>query len=227
MLPFSKLIHPEGWRFVAIFAGISILLSLFSHTLGWVGGILTAWCFYFFRNPVRVTPTREGLIISPADGKIVAIKEVIPPSEWEMGDEPRVRISVFLNVFDVHINRIPLSGRIRKAIYHPGKFFNASLDKASEFNERNTLVIDLQNGGDLAVVQIAGLIARRIRCDVSRDDAVVTGSQYGIIRFGSRTDIYLPVGAVPLVIQGQRVLGGETVIADLESSETARHGSVV
>lgn len=227
MLPFSKLIHPEGWRFVAIFAGISILLSLFSHTFGWVGGILTAWCFYFFRNPVRVTPTRKGLIISPADGKIVAIKEIIPPSEWEMGDEPRVRISVFLNVFDVHINRIPISGRIRKAIYHPGKFFNASLDKASEFNERNTLVIDLQNGEDLAVVQIAGLIARRIRCDVDRDDVVVTGSQYGIIRFGSRTDIYLPVGAVPLVIQGQRVLGGETVIADLESNETARHGSVV
>lgn len=227
MLPFSKLIHPEGWRFVAIFAGISILLSLFSHTFGWVGGILTAWCFYFFRNPVRVTPTREGLIISPADGKIVAIKEIIPPSEWEMGDEPRVRISVFLNVFDVHINRIPISGRIRKAIYHPGRFFNASLDKASEFNERNTLVIDLQNGEDLAVVQIAGLIARRIRCDVDRDDVVVTGSQYGIIRFGSRTDIYLPVGAVPLVIQGQRVLGGETVIADLESNETARHGSVV
>eukprot|EP01037_Dinobryon_pediforme_P015385 gene15385-15526_t len=142
-----------------------------------------------------------------------------------MGDEPRVRISIFLNVFDVHINRIPISGRIRKAIYHPGKFFNASLDKASEFNERNTLVIDLQNGGDLAVVQIAGLIARRIRCDVTREDAVITGSQYGIIRFGSRTDIYLPIGAAPLVIEGQRVLGGETVIADLESNEMARHGT--
>jgi phosphatidylserine decarboxylase len=227
MSPFSKLIHPEGWRFVAIFASITLLLSLFSHTLGWIGGILTAWCFYFFRNPVRVTPTREGLIISPADGKIVAIKEIVPPSEWEMGEEPRTRISVFLNVFDVHINRIPISGRIRKAIYHPGKFFNASLDKASEFNERNTLVIDLQNGGDLAVVQIAGLIARRIRCDVSRDDTVITGSQYGIIRFGSRTDIYLPIGAAPLVIEGQRVLGGETVIADLESNEMARHGSVI
>lgn len=227
MVPFSQLIHPEGWRFVAIFAGITVLLALFSNTLGWIGGILTVWCFYFFRNPVRVTPSREGLVISPADGKIVAIKEVIPPSEWEMGEEPRIRISVFLNVFDVHINRIPISGRIRKAIYHPGKFFNASLDKASEFNERNTLIIDLENGEDLAVVQIAGLIARRIRCDVSRDDVVVTGSQYGIIRFGSRTDIYLPVGAVPLVIEGQRVLGGETVIADLESNEAARLGSVV
>jgi phosphatidylserine decarboxylase len=227
MLPFSKLIHPEGWRFVSIFAAITFFLAFFSSTLGWLGSILTAWCFYFFRNPTRVTPTRDGLIISPADGKIVAIKEVLTPSEWEMGDEPRVRISVFLNVFDVHINRIPISGRIRKAIYHPGKFFNASLDKASEFNERNTLVIDLADSKDIAVVQIAGLIARRIRCDVARDDLVVTGSQYGIIRFGSRTDIYLPVGASPLVIEGQRVIGGETVIADLESNEMARHGSIV
>ena len=127
MLPFSQIIHPEGWRFIAIFAGITTLLAFFSQTLGWMGAILTAWCFYFFRNPVRVTPQREGLIISAADGKIVAIREVVPPSEWEIGEEARIRISVFLNIFDVHINRIPISGRIRKVIYHPGKFFNASL----------------------------------------------------------------------------------------------------
>jgi len=227
MLPFSQLIHPEGWRFVAIFSGVTILMCLFSETLGWIGAILTAWCFYFFRNPLRVTPERSGLIISPADGKIVAIRKVVPPSEWEIGEEPRVRISVFLNVFDVHINRIPISSTIRKVIYHPGKFFNASLDKASEFNERNTLILDLENGEDMAVVQIAGLIARRIRCDVKQQDVVSTGSQYGIIRFGSRADIYLPLNMAPLVIEGQRVIGGETVLADFESEELARHGSIV
>ncbi len=227
MFPFANLIHPEGWRFVAIFAGVAVLLSLFSSTFGWIGGILTAWCFYFFRNPTRVTPDRDGLVISPADGKVVGIKETVPPSEWEMGDEPRVRISIFLNVFDVHINRIPISGTVRKVIYHPGKFFNASLDKASEFNERNTVIIDMGNGDDMAVVQIAGLIARRIVCDIENDDKAVVGSQYGIIRFGSRADIYLPVGAKSLVIEGQRTIGGETVIADLQSSEPARQGSVV
>ncbi len=227
MLPFSNLIHPEGWRFVAIFAGVTVLLSLFSHTFGWIGGILTTWCFYFFRNPARVTPSRDGLIISPADGKVVAVKEVIPPSEWEMGDEPRVRISIFLNVFDVHINRIPISGTVRQVIYHPGKFFNASLDKASEFNERNTVIIDMENGDDIAVVQIAGLIARRIVCDIDDDDKVIVGRQYGIIRFGSRADIYLPVGASPLVIEGQRTIGGETVLADLQSNEPARQGGIV
>ena len=227
MLPFSKLIHPEGWRFVAIFAGITLLLTLFSHTLGWIGGILTVWCFYFFRNPVRVTPTREGLVISPADGKIVAIKEVVPPSEWEMGDEPRIRISVFLNVFDVHINRIPLPGRVERVIYHQGLFLNASLDKASDLNERNTLVIEIADGRRIGVTQIAGLIARRIRCDTKAEDQVSAGEIFGLIRFGSRVDLYLPEGISPLVIEGQRAIGGETILADLESSESPRSGLLI
>jgi len=218
-------IHSDGWKFVGIFAAVTLILLAISNFLGFIGIILTAWCIYFFRNPERVTPIRPGLIVSPADGKVVAVKQVVPPPSFGMGDEPRTRISIFLNVFDVHVNRVPIGGMIKKVIYHPGKFFNASLDKASEHNERNTLVIDINDKDDLAVVQIAGLIARRIRCDVEEDNAVLTGQLYGLIRFGSRADIYLPKGASPLVIEGQYMIGGETVLADLNSDEQAREGA--
>ena len=222
-----KLIHPEGWRFVVIFSFISFVLAFFSQFLGWVGFILSCWCFYFFRNPKRVTPTREGLLISPADGKVVLITDIVPPKDWGMGDEPRTRISIFLNVFDVHINFIPISGVIKKVIYHPGRFFNASLDKASEFNERNTIVMDSGAYGDLAFVQIAGLIARRIRCDAMVGDDVTAGSSYGLIRFGSRVDVYLPKGAQPHVCIGQRMVARETILSDLKSDEPQREGCVV
>lgn len=223
----KQYIHPEGWRFVGIFGGVAFLLCLLSPVLGWLGFVLTAWCFYFFRNPTRVIPDRYGLIVSPADGKVVAIQEAIPPVEWEMGQEKRVRISIFLNVFDVHLNRIPIKSQVRKVLYHTGKFFNASLDKASEHNERNTVILDINNDQDMAVTQIAGLIARRIRCDVHSNQSVKTGELYGLIRFGSRTDIYLPLGVSPLVIEGQRMLGGETVLADLTSEEGARQGNIL
>ncbi len=223
---FLGIIHPEGWRFVGIFGLITLLLFWIHPVLGWMGTILTFWCFYFFRNPPRTVPDRYGLIVSPADGKVVAIQEVSPPKEWGIGTEPRTRISIFLNVFDVHINRIPITSQIRKVLYIPGKFFNASLDKASEHNERNTLILDLNQKQTMAVTQIAGLIARRIRCDITPKDRVETGQYFGLIRFGSRTDIYLPLGVSPLVIEGQRMIGGETILADLSSDETARCGIV-
>ncbi|MES2252919.1 MAG: phosphatidylserine decarboxylase [Pseudomonadota bacterium] len=222
----TRLIHPEGWRFVGIFALISILIALFSQFGGWIGAILTVWCFYFFRNPKRVTPLREGLIISPADGKVVIIKDVVPPAEYELGSDPHTRISVFLNVFDVHINRIPMNGTIKKVIYHAGRFFNASLDKASEHNERNTIILSTAFG-DIAFVQIAGLIARRIRCDVNTGDEVIAGSQYGLIRFGSRMDIFIPKTINPLVCVGQRVIAGESILADFQSTELPRQGHIV
>lgn len=222
----TKLIHPEGWRFVGIFALISICIAAFSQFGGWIGAILTVWCFYFFRNPKRLTPVREGLVISPADGKVVMIKEMVPPAEFELGSEPYTRISVFLNVFDVHINRIPMNGTIKKVIYHPGRFFNASLDKASEHNERNSVVLNT-SFGDIAFVQIAGLIARRIRCDVITGDDVIAGSQYGLIRFGSRMDIFIPRTVNPLVCVGQRMIAGETVLADFKSDELPRQGHIV
>ncbi|MDP3371773.1 MAG: phosphatidylserine decarboxylase [Candidatus Paracaedibacteraceae bacterium] len=222
----TKLIHPEGWRFVAIFAAISILISLASQFGGWIGAILTVWCFYFFRNPKRTTPLRPGLVVSPADGKIVMIKEMVPPAEFELGTEMFTRISIFLNVFDVHINRIPMDGLVKKVIYHPGRFFNASLDKASEHNERNSIVMTT-TFGDLAFVQIAGLIARRIRCDVNTGDDVIAGSQYGLIRFGSRMDVFIPKSINPLVCVGQRVIAGESILADFTSDEPARQGHIV
>lgn len=222
----TKLIHPEGWRFVGIFALISICIGYFSQFGGWIGWILTAWCFYFFRNPKRLTPIREGLVISPADGKVVMIKDIVPPAEFDLGSEPYTRISVFLNVFDVHINRIPMDGTVKKVIYHPGRFFNASLDKASEHNERNSIVLGTAFG-DIAFVQIAGLIARRIRCDVDPTDNVIAGSQYGLIRFGSRMDIFIPKTINPLVCVGQRMIAGETILADFKSDELPRQGHIV
>lgn len=208
-------IHPEGWRFIGIFASLAFALFFVSQPLGWLATILTGWCAYFFRNPKRMTPTQEGLIISPGDGIVCAVKNLIPPPEFGMGKAPHRRISIFLNVFDVHVNRLPIGGKIIKSIYQPGQFFNAALDKASDYNERQSLVIQLADQTKIAVVQIAGLIARRIVCNAKEGDVMKTGAVFGLIRFGSRVDIYLPENVYPLIIEGQRMIGGETVIADL------------
>ena len=216
----------EGWPFIAIFGLVSLILYFLYAPLGWIGLVLTLWCVYFFRNPDRVTPEREGLIISPADGIVQMIAEVSPPEELDMGSEPVVRVSVFMNVFDCHVNRIPCDGRIGKLVYVPGQFLNASLDKASEENERQMVRIDLESGAFVGAVQIAGLVARRIVCYLEEDQIVLAGERFGLIRFGSRVDIYLPHGAVSHAVIGQKCVSGETVLADLKSDEAARSGEV-
>lgn len=217
-------LHKEGWKFVAIFAAIALILGQLSSTLGWIGIVATAWCAYFFRDPVRVVPEREGLLVSPADGKISMIVRAAPPAELDMGNEPLTRVSIFLNVFDVHVNRVPSAGTITKLHYVPGKFLNASLDKASVDNERQLVKMKLSSGEEIAFVQIAGLVARRILCTLTEGQTVARGERFGLIRFGSRTDIYLPEGVEPLVIVGQYAIGGETVIADMKQKEPARTG---
>jgi len=220
-------IHREGWPFIAAFCLATTLLFWLSTPLGWMGVVLTAWCVYFFRDPDRVTPVRAGLVVSPADGVVLPIEKATPPVELEMGLEPHTRISIFMNVLDVHVNRAPCDGRIVKRSYRPGKFVNASFDKASEDNERLALRIGFdeeERAGDLAVVQIAGLVARRIVCHVNEGARVRAGERFGIIRFGSRVDVYLPLNVAPLVAAGQRAVGGETVIADLRGQESQRFG---
>jgi len=217
-------IHRAGWPFIALFAVLTLILFTFSRSLGLLALVLTAWCVYFFRHPYRVTPLGEGLVISPADGTITKIEKAQPPKELTWTKQPLTRISIFLNVFDVHVNRIPVDGVITKIAYHPGKFFNASLDKASDFNERNSLIIKTPTGHEILVVQIAGLIARRIICEVREGKDVKAGETFGIIRFGSRVDIYLPEGVNPQVVEGQYMLGGETILADLVSGSPQRLG---
>ena len=216
----------EGWPFIAIFSLVSLVLYFVYAPLGWVGLVLTLWCIYFFRNPDRVTPEREGLLISPADGIVQMIAEVAPPRELDMGTEPVVRVSVFMNVFDCHVNRIPCDGRVGRLVYVPGQFLNASFDKASEENERQMIRIDLDSGAFVGAVQIAGLVARRIICYLEDDQTVLAGERFGLIRFGSRVDVYLPPNTVSQVIIGQKCISGETVIADLKSDEPARSGEV-
>ena len=217
-------IHPEGWRFIGIFALVTIIIGFFWSPFLFVGGVLTAWCAYFFRNPDRITPVREGLVISPADGVVQMIERASPPAELEMGDAPLTRISVFMNVFNVHVNRSPADGTIVKLAYRPGKFLNASLDKASEHNERQSVRMKLADGRDIAYVQIAGLVARRILIWVQEGQKLAAGERFGLIRFGSRVDIYLPDGVSPLVCVGQIAVAGETVIADLLAEEPPRKG---
>jgi len=190
--------------------------------LAWIGVIATAWCAYFFRDPERVTPLREGLVISPADGRISAIEQAIPPPELDLEREPCTRISIFMNVFDVHVNRSPVSGRIARIAYIPGLFVNADLDKASLDNERQALTLELSDGRRIGTVQIAGLVARRIIKFVSEGERVLAGQRIGLIRFGSRVDVYLPRGVNSLAALGQRAIAGETVLADLNSNEPAR-----
>jgi phosphatidylserine decarboxylase len=216
-------IHREGYRFIAIFAGVTLVLFWLEwEFLAWIGVVATAWCAYFFRDPERVTPLRAGLVISPADGRISAVEKVIPPPELDLEREPTTRISVFMNVFDVHVNRSPLEAKIAKITYIPGTFLNAELDKASEDNERQALTLELADGSKLGVVQIAGLIARRIVKFVNEGERLAAGQRFGLIRFGSRVDVYLPKGATALVAIGQRAIGGETIFADLTSPEGER-----
>jgi phosphatidylserine decarboxylase len=210
-------IHPEGYPFIGGFALVAILLFWFAKPLGWIGVLATAWCAYFFRDPVRIVPIGEGLVLSPADGRVSQVALASPPPELEMGPEQRVRVSIFMSVFDVHVNRAPIAGEIRRIVYRPGKFINADLDKASVDNERNSLLLRTA-AGPVAVVQIAGLIARRIVCFAREGAQVTAGERIGIIRFGSRVDVYLPGGVKPLVSEGQTTLAGETVIADLSAA---------
>ena len=214
-------IHPEGYIFIAIFAVITVVAGWIFDPLFWIGLVLTIWCAYFFRDPVRVTPLAEDIVVSPADGMISAVGPAVPPPELGLGPEPMLRISVFMSVFDVHVNRAPMNGRIAKIAYRPGLFINADLDKASEDNERNGLVIDT-SAGRIGVVQIAGLIARRIVCFVSQGDSVDAGERFGLIRFGSRVDVYLPHGARVLVATGMRAIAGETILADFDAVQLAR-----
>jgi phosphatidylserine decarboxylase len=219
-------LHPEGPGFVAVFAIGALILWWIWTPLGLVGLGSTVWCFYFFRDPDRVTPTSEGLVISPADGIVQMVGPAAPPSELDMGSEPLMRVSVFMSVFDCHVNRAPVGGEIIKEEYTPGKFLNATLDKASEDNERQSLLIRTSGGKDFAVVQIAGLVARRIRCDVREGQQVLTGQRFGMIRFGSRVDVYLPAGVAPLVMVGQNSVAGETVLADQAVTGKPRAGEV-
>lgn len=216
----GKVIHKEGYIFVALFAIVTFVFASFSTTLGWIGGICTAWCAYFFRNPERMTPVGDDLVISAADGVVTSVAETVPPAELNMGDQEMIRVSVFLSVFNVHINRIPASGKILALHYHPGKFLNASLDKASVHNERQSVLMETKSGVKLAFVQIAGLIARRIVCDLEEEQEVQSGQRYGLIRFGSRADIYLPLKTAIMVTEGQTCIAGETVIADLKMKKT-------
>lgn len=215
-------VHRDGHKFLAAGVVLTLLGFLIWPALGWIFAAATAYVAYFFRDPDRVTPLREGLVIAPADGRISSIETVRPPIELGLGDPERVRISIFLSVLDVHINRSPVAGRIVRSLYIPGAFLNASLDKASEENERRALVIETQGGVEIAVVQIAGLIARRIVTFAHEGDTVGVGQRFGLIRFGSRVDVYLPAGKVALIAVGQRAVAGETVLADLKSEEPER-----
>jgi phosphatidylserine decarboxylase len=208
--------HPAGRIF--IYGGLAAALLgllLLGGWLVWLGLAFTAFCLYFFRDPERVAPPRHNAVVAPADGRVVMVGPAVPPEELGLGPGPRCRVAIFLSVLDVHVNRAPIAGRVTRIAYRHGAFLNAALDKASEENERNALALRTTDGRDLAVVQIAGLIARRIVCTVREGDALETGERFGIIRFGSRTDVYLPPGVPALVSVGQTMIGGETVIAEL------------
>lgn len=206
-------VNREGYPFIAIFAVVTLVVGYFISPLFWIGLGLTIWCVAFFRDPARVTPVNDDLVVSPADGKISQVGAAIPPKELGLGSDPMIRISVFMNVFNCHVNRAPISGRIDRIAYKPGKFLNAELDKASEDNERNGLVIT-GNGRTIGVVQIAGLVARRIVSWVKDGEDLRAGERFGMIRFGSRLDVYLPDEAVPKVAIGQTAIAGETVLAE-------------
>jgi phosphatidylserine decarboxylase len=214
-------IHPEGYIFIAGFGIATLILGSFFGTLGWIGAIATVWCAYFFRDPVRLTPLDENLVVSPADGVVSAVGYFAPPPELGLGAEPMQRISIFMSVFDCHVNRVPVAGRVTKIAYKPGLFLNADLDKASENNERNGLVIETA-AGRFGVVQIAGFIARRIVCFVRQGEVIGAGDRFGLIRFGSRVDVYIPGVARPVVTMGSKAIAGETVLAELRSSAPRR-----
>ena len=219
-------IHNEGWKFVGIFAAITALLAMIWQPRGWIGLVLTVWCFYFFRDPERVTPDKPDLVVSPADGTVQMITKVKAPEELGLGDAKFTRVSVFMSVFNVHVNRAPAEGKILKSVYVPGKFLNATLDKASKDNERQILAMKTKGGKTLCFVQIAGLVARRILCEATEGMEYKAGERFGLIRFGSRLDVYLPEGVEPQVCLGQTMVAGETVIADLGSNAPQMKGII-
>ena len=219
-------IHQEGWKFVGIFAAITALLAMIWEPLGWIGIVSTIWCFYFFRDPERLTPSINNVVVSPADGIVQMITKVKAPDELGLENKKFTRVSVFMSVFNVHVNRSPIDGKITKAVYVPGKFLNATLDKASQDNERQLLAMKAKNGKEIAVVQIAGLVARRIICDASEGQEYKAGERFGMIRFGSRLDVYLPEGVEPQVCLGQTMVAGETVIANLASDAPQMQGEI-
>jgi len=207
--------HPEGRKFVAIFAVITALLWLVWEPLFWLGVGMTVWCYYFFRDPVRSVAQKSGLILSPADGVVSLITKTVPPPEMLLGDKPLTRVSVFMNVFNCHVNRAPMAGQVIAITYHHGKFVNASLDKASEHNERNSITIEAADKSRIGVTQIAGLVARRIVCFTKVGGGLSVGERFGLIRFGSRLDVFLPEGIEPAVGLGQTAVAGETILAHL------------
>ncbi|MCB5945224.1 phosphatidylserine decarboxylase [Acidocella sp. KAb 2-4] len=207
--------HKAGYPFIVGGIVVALLGLLFWHPLAWLGLLFTIFCLYFFRDPERVAPPRDNVFLAPADGLVVSIEEAVPPAELGLGEAKRMRIATFLSVLDVHVNRAPIAATVEKIAYHPGLFLNAAADKASDDNERNSLLLRLANGQQAVVVQIAGLIARRILCEAHEGQSLSAGQRFGIIRFGSRTDLYLPEGCAPLVAVGQRMIGGETVMAEL------------
>ena len=215
-------LHPEGRKFVAIFAAVTLGLFLIWAPLGWLGVVLTIWCAEFFRDPERAVPQAPGLFVSPADGLVQMIRRVPTPPELGMQAAEATRVSIFMDVFDVHVNRAPIGGTLTRIAYVPGKFLSASLDKASSDNERNGLLITLPDGREVGVVQIAGLVARRILCWAQTGQQIEAGERFGLIRFGSRVDVFLPDGVAPLVAEGQRAVAGETVLADLAQATPRR-----
>ena len=220
-------IHPEGWRFVGVFGAVTVLMWMLFKPVGVVCLALTVWCYFFFRDPIRAVPEGESLVVSPADGIVSAIREVVPPKELELGEEPMTRISIFMSVFSVHVNRAPMAGKITKMFYRPGAFVDVSLDKESENNERQELAMETVTGHKIAFVQIAGLVARRILTFVKEGDQLKKGERFGLIRFGSRLDVYLPKGIAPMVLEGQTAVAGETVLADLNVSGSERKGEMI
>jgi phosphatidylserine decarboxylase len=214
-------IHPQGYPFIGGFALASLILFLIWAPLGWIGTVATLWCAYFFRDPPRVTPIRDGIVVAPADGRVSQITNALPPAELGLSDRPLPRISIFMSVFDCHVNRSPVSGRIERIVYRPGKFLSADLDKASEDNERNAFVI-ASPGFRIGLIQIAGLVARRIVPFAGEGDLVSAGQRIGMIRFGSRVDVYLPEGSRALAAEGQIAIAGETVLADLKAVDAGR-----
>src|SRR5437763_4944983 len=214
-------IHPEGYPFIGGFALASLILFWIWTPLGWIGTVLTVWCALFFRDPVRVTPVRDGIVVSPADGRVSMISHAVPPAELGLGDKALPRVSIFMSVFNCHVNRAPVAGKIERIAYRPGAFVNAELDKASEDNERNSLVISNAQGR-IGVIQIAGLVARRIVCFVKEGQLIGAGERFGLIRFGSRLDVYLHEGTKSLVSEGQTAIAGETILADFRLNDAAR-----
>ena len=208
-------IHPAGWPFIFIFVVVSILITAFWSPFALPGTLLSLWCVYFFRNPVRTTPVTDNLIIAPADGRVLSTGVTPAPSDLDLPDGEWRRVAIFMNVFDVHVNRAPVAGRVTATSYHAGKFLNASLDKAAEANERQNIVMEPPSGQAIGIVQIAGLVARRILLEAGIGDQLAIGQQLGIIRFGSRVDVWIPADTPVLVMEGQRTVAGETVLADM------------